>query len=254
VDEVEARLVSRVTERLNKLLNSGLGATDYLLEAVDVEVAVVYAALTLRVAEEWLRWEAACKDHVLRLGEAYCGEVERSASSGDPGQGVVSYFNTELKRMLIRIVRDFAPFPELPPWVVFYSTFRLREPVVVHLARLGPGEQLLRVPAFAAITAVLDAAVSGLEEHYKEKRADIASTTATYIYWELVRPLALFADAVERLTDARRASSLRARIKETTRRRGSVSSVGEHVAALHRVYTEGIIARMRSGAGRAGST
>lgn len=245
-DVEEQMLATRLSRRLRELLSSEGAGLAYLPEGVDVEIATVYAAAALRVVEEWLRWEAICKDRVVRASSDYCEEVARSVMHGDNGQGVVSFFNSELKKILVRIVRDFAPFTELPPWVIFYSTFRLRDPVTVHIARLGPGEQILRVPAFAALVAVLDSATRGLLEHYQESGAEIAAVTAEYIYWELMRPLSLFADVLERHLDAvSKAAELREELREAARSSGRTGPLGKQLARLYNIYAAAIVDIMK---------
>ncbi len=244
MEGLEAELQARLSRRLRELLHSELPGQAYMAEGLDIDLAVAYSASLLRVLEEWLRWEATCKDRRLPERSGYCSEVERRVSSGDRTVGVVSYFNTELKRMLVRLVRDFAPLPELPSWVIFYSTFQLREPVVLHLAKLGPGEQLLRAPAYAAVISLLDSAARGVEEHYVGLDAPIAATTASYIYWELVKPLSVYVDAYERVTGIE-AHGLREKVRQETREKGQLRGARLYLEALYRLYARGLMRAIR---------
>jgi hypothetical protein len=248
VAEAYSLLIRDTVARLRRLL---LGAAPRRYGSlVDADLAVVYLATASRAMSEWLRWESRCKD---RLGyeEAYCRRVEREVSSGDEGLGVVSYFNTELKKIIVRIVRDFSPGIGVPPWVVYYSLFRLRDPVTLHLAKLGPEEQLVRAPLYAGLVRLLDAVAAGLEEHYREKRSEIAATTGAYIYWELVRPVSVFADAFEEVVSVEPPSAATS-LREEARSTGIVTGLRAMLEKVHEHYLRAL-ARTRGGGERDGA-
>ena len=244
-------LVADVALKLRRLLRESRGALKASeISDIDVDLVVVYVAAATRALVEWLSWEAACKDKCIDAPPSYCSDVEQVIKRRDPGYGVVSYFNTELKKLLVRLVRDFSPGIAVPSWVGFYSAFRLRDPVALHLAGLGPLEQILRVPAYASAVRLLDAVSHGLEEYYSERGAAIAATTAAYVHWELIRPLSLLADALEKLaetdgmvTEVAAIRQLALRTREDIRRTGAPTSIASILREMYNNYAS-IMARM----------
>ena len=247
-------LVADVAHRLRKLLRESRGALNFDgVGDVDVDLVVVYVASASRALSEWLTWEAACKDKCVEAPPSYCKDVEQMVKRHDPGYGVVSYFNTELKKLLVRLVRDFSPGIGVPSWVGFYSAFRLRDPVVLHLAGLEPLEQVLRIPVYASAVRLLDTVSHGLEEYYGERKAAIAATTAAYVHWELIRPLAILADALEKVAESdgmtaevNKVRKLTLKTRDSIRRTGAATGIAGVLKEIHNGYASIVMKMLRN--------
>ncbi len=220
MDEAQRRVESIVRGLIT--LSSRLPSRDIerIVESIaseeHLDLAVAYSAAASRLASRWLRWEWLCKE---RGVEETCSEVEEEVSRHGEGLGVVTYFNVEFKSIIVRMYRDLSPGVAVPRWVLMYAV-RLEIPLVTILGGLSRAEQAARLPAFASALLYLDAVARGLYDFYNERGAQVASATAAYLYWEVLRPCTVFADAAARVLAAHRAYEVWRRVREETRERG----------------------------------
>lgn len=106
----------------------------------------------------------------------------------------MSFFNTELKTLLVKMYRDFSPGIVIPRWIVFYSS-RVDRGILDYLRALPIEEQVNRVPMFVALLYLLENVCRAIVDYYASKKSEYAYTSASYIYWEIIKPATLFSEA-----------------------------------------------------------
>lgn len=192
-------LMDSVQRALHQLLREAarLPAPEFdrLLDALytlEADIAAPYVAVIAGSMEKWLEWEHACKDG--QGPRSVCREVERLVRDQEPGMGVVSFFNSRVKTGIVRIYGDLSPGIAVPRWILYYTAFVLREPIVAKLRGLDLVEQVRRVPLFTAAMRLVESHARRLLQRY---RGGVAGATASYLYGEVIEPAARPALAIE---------------------------------------------------------
>jgi hypothetical protein len=196
---VYTRYRTKFREFLKELASMPLQGFDEVVrvleESSEPELAAIYVSMISRTAGLWLVWEDYCRSASSEF-MGLCRDIEAAISeSGTRIGGVSSFFNSSLKKLLVKMHADLSPGIVVPAWIITYSSFT-GDKVVLHLAGLHPSEQLRRLPYFVAALGTLDAILKAYLDYYLTKGSDFAYITAEYIYWEVVKPTTLFFDAV----------------------------------------------------------
>ncbi|GEM_PF-3026457 len=171
--------------------NSFSKIIESLERSTDYELAVIYTRLILSSISYWLQWEDECRENSTR---GVCKEIIDIVKERGAGLGIVSFFNTELKTLLVKMYRDFSPGIVIPRWIVFYSG-RVNRGILDYLRTLPVEEQVSRIPVFIALLYLLESTCKAIVDHYASKKSEYAYTSASYIYWEIIKPATLFSEA-----------------------------------------------------------
>ncbi|RUM47761.1 MAG: hypothetical protein DSY37_01485 [Hyperthermus sp.] len=159
------------------------------------DLAVVYAASIVNVVFSWIRWEEECR--VRRLS-SFCSEVEEEVRSHDKSLGIVTYFNTRLKELMVKMYLDISPPLLIPQWIITYS-LRIGERLVDKLTDLPPTEQLARLPH---LTSTINSINLLLKKYIRTRERgldEFAKTTYQYIAYELLEPCMSIVNAYHKL-------------------------------------------------------
>lgn len=183
-----AEYIKNLLEDIAKLPNEQFTRVVQAVQERDVlDLAVVYTAAVTRLSSLWLIWEDYCRESV---SKPICAEIKEIVEHAGRGMGVVTFFNGEIKTLVVKLFHDLSPGIFVPGWVLAYSV-RLGRPLASKLRELGIEEQAARLPGFVASFYVLDAMEKAMLDYYSSKGSDFAYATAGYIYWEIIKPCTL---------------------------------------------------------------
>lgn len=175
-------------------------------EKETLDLAALYTVAVSRLSSLWLIWEDYCREG---SAKPVCGEIRSMVERAGRDIGVVTFFNGEIKSLIVRLFMDLSPGILVPGWVFAYST-RIGQPLARKLRELDVAEQAARLPGFVASLYTLDAVENALLDYYSSKGSEFAYAAAGYIYWEIVKPCSLLAEVfVEAFAASTRLPQLR---------------------------------------------
>jgi len=154
-----------------------------------LDLAAVYAAGFQRLLSTLLEWEEHCPGRPDRRSREPCRSIERFLDEVARDVGVAAYFNLEIKRLLTRLHMDFSPVAAAPRWMLTFAS-RYELDLAGALTSLDPVEQVVRAPYYLALMNVVDAFARRMVDLYSQRESDVAAAMASYVYYEIVEPLA----------------------------------------------------------------
>jgi hypothetical protein len=171
---------------------------DRARSADDTDIVAFYAMSATRLISNWLKWEERCSDKSSSSNERFCKEIEESARSHDKSIGVVTYFNSNLRRLLVKFYNDYSPGLLVPRWIIMYS-IRMGMPLVDFLKKLDMVEQAIRLPYFLSFIDYIDSLTYHKLRFYSSSNNEFAYLTSLYIYNEVVEPCSVIVYAYNQL-------------------------------------------------------
>ncbi len=162
------------------------------------DIVAFYAASATRIISNWLKWEETCSDRSSIRNERFCKEIEESIRSYDKNIGIVTYFNSNLRRLLVKFYNDYSPGLLVPRWIIMYS-IRMGMPLLDSLKKLDIVEQAIRLPYFLSFIDYIDSLTYSKLKFYSSSDSEFAYLTSLYIYNEVVEPCSIIVYAYNQL-------------------------------------------------------
>jgi len=107
------------------------------------DLATLYMVAVARLSSLWLIWEDYCRE---KRDEPVCGEIRSMVEHAGRDMGVVTFFNGEIKSLIVKLFYDLSPGILVPGWVFAYSA-RIGKPIAQKLRELDMAEQAAPCPA-----------------------------------------------------------------------------------------------------------
>ncbi len=144
------------------------------------ESVAFYLAYFNNLVREWVTWEEECRS----------GRGSKRCKQESMGVGGVAYqYSRSIKQLLLRAVEDHGLEWLVPYWLRWYAIRARSGNVLMRLSELSLGEQVRRLTEYPVVVTGLESISLVYLEHYKTVRGEgFGYTTASYIYWDLVKP------------------------------------------------------------------
>ncbi|KSW11296.1 hypothetical protein CF15_00005, partial [Pyrodictium occultum] len=106
-----SRYIARLRGFIRELAGLPAGQFAEVVKALEepgtLDLAVLYAASVPRITSLWLIWEDYCRGR--GSGRRVCREVQSIVEGAGPGMGVVTFFNREVKSLIVKSFNDLSP-------------------------------------------------------------------------------------------------------------------------------------------------